>query len=103
MPTALNEMSTRPAFSTTDWRCVLIGPLVEGIHLCGQVGPRGKYVGPLSREGAGDGAADRASGAVDHCNLVLEHHDGVDAAASGKWAPVSAQFAGRPASVREWS
>jgi hypothetical protein len=33
-----------------------------------------KEPGPLGGEGARDRAADRASGAVDHRNLVLQHH-----------------------------
>jgi hypothetical protein len=39
-----------------------------------QVAPGEKDVGPLEREGACDSAADRASGSVDHRNLVLQHH-----------------------------
>src|SRR6266404_9598455 len=63
------------------------------------VAPGEKKLGPLARKGACDSAADRASGSVDHRNLVLQHHlwflsvpavravDDVDTATSGKWAP----------------
>ncbi len=36
--------------------------------------PGEKEIGPLERKGACDSAADRASGSVDHRNLVLQHH-----------------------------
>src|SRR5687767_15591392 len=36
--------------------------------------PGEKELGALRRKGARDSAADRASGSVDHRNLVLEHH-----------------------------
>ena len=60
--------------------------------------PGEKHLGPLAREGACDGAADRASGSVDHRDLVLQHHrlvlsvsysavDDADTATSGNWAP----------------
>src|SRR6266508_5163319 len=39
-----------------------------------QVAPGEKKIGPLSRKGACDSAADRASGSVDHRNLVRQHH-----------------------------
>src|SRR5260370_21480442 len=39
-----------------------------------QVAPGEKKLGPLTRKGACDRAADRASGSVDHRNLVLQHH-----------------------------
>src|SRR5918996_5209711 len=39
-----------------------------------QVAPGEKKIGPLARKGARDSAADRASGSVDHRNLVLQHH-----------------------------
>ena len=39
-----------------------------------QVAPGEKELGPLRGKGACDSAADRASGAVDHRNLVLQHH-----------------------------
>src|ERR671919_1114848 len=39
-----------------------------------QGAPGEKEIGPLSRKGACDSAADRASGSVDHRNLVLQHH-----------------------------
>ena len=71
-----------------------------------QVAPGEEDPGPLAREGACDGAADRASGSVDHRNLVLQHHlcslllglpigavDDADTATSGNWAqPATAQF-----------
>jgi hypothetical protein len=38
------------------------------------VAPGEKELGPLSRKGACDGAADPASPSVDHRNLVLQHH-----------------------------
>ncbi len=70
------------------------GPLVERVHLRrlgGSAGgddllgdggdgcpaaPGEEELGPLGGEGACDGAADRASGAVDHRDLVLQHHLG---------------------------
>ena len=39
-----------------------------------QAAPGEKEAGPLGRKGACDSAADRASGSVDHRNLVLQHH-----------------------------
>src|SRR5918995_7197442 len=39
-----------------------------------QVAPGEKKIGPLRRKGACDSAADRASGSVNHRNLVLQHH-----------------------------
>src|SRR5215204_971796 len=36
--------------------------------------PGEKELGALRRKGACDSAADRASGSVDHRNLVLQHH-----------------------------
>jgi hypothetical protein len=36
--------------------------------------PGEKKLGPLRRKGACDSAADRASGSVDHRNLVFQHH-----------------------------
>src|ERR687897_3916487 len=39
-----------------------------------QVAPGEKKLGPLRRKGVCDSAADRASGSVDHRNLVLEQH-----------------------------
>src|ERR687897_1134331 len=39
-----------------------------------QAAPGEKELGSLSREGACDSSADCASGPVDHCNLVLQHH-----------------------------
>ena len=39
-----------------------------------QPAPGEEHLGPLAREGAGDGAADRAAGSVDHRHLVLQHH-----------------------------
>src|SRR5918996_1372545 len=39
-----------------------------------QGAPGEKEIGPLRRKGACDSAADRASGSVDHRNLVLQHH-----------------------------
>ena len=92
MPIALNEMSTRPAASTTDCRCASTAALVERVDLRRVGGPAGgamslrdarrapgwrpgeEDLGALRREGAGDGAADRAAGAVDHRDLVLQHH-----------------------------
>ena len=41
-----------------------------------QVAPGEKQRGPLGHEGAGDGAADLASGSVDHGNLVPQDHLG---------------------------
>src|SRR5260370_39398187 len=38
------------------------------------VASREKKLGPLTRKGTRDSAADRASGSVDHRNLVLEQH-----------------------------
>src|SRR6266852_9582515 len=38
------------------------------------VASREKKLGPLTRKGTRDGAADPASRSVDHRNLVLEHH-----------------------------
>src|SRR5262245_35154222 len=39
--------------------------------------PGKKEPGPLARKGARDCAADRASGSVDHRNLVFQHHSGL--------------------------
>ena len=39
-----------------------------------QVAPGEEEIGPLSRKGPCDSAADPASGSVDHRNLVLQHH-----------------------------
>src|SRR5215207_9231420 len=39
-----------------------------------QVAPGEKKLGPLRRKGVCDSAADRASGSVDHRNLVLQQH-----------------------------
>jgi len=36
--------------------------------------PGEKKLGSLAREGACDSTADRASGPVDHRNLILQHH-----------------------------
>jgi hypothetical protein len=36
--------------------------------------PGEKELGPLRRKGARNSTADRASGSVDHYNLVLQHH-----------------------------
>src|SRR5215510_716154 len=36
--------------------------------------PGEKKLGPLVRKGACDSTADRASSAIDHRNLVLQHH-----------------------------
>jgi hypothetical protein len=36
--------------------------------------PGEKEIGPFRRKGACDSTADRASGSVDHRNLVLQHH-----------------------------
>src|SRR5215208_8298011 len=44
----------------------------DRFHRCAQA-PGQKKVGPLARKGACDGTADRASGAVDHRDLVLQH------------------------------
>src|SRR5882757_2618428 len=38
------------------------------------VASREKKPGPLTRKGACDSTADRTSGSVDHCDLILEHH-----------------------------
>src|SRR5260370_1898475 len=38
------------------------------------VASREKKLGPLTRKGTRDSAADRASGSVDHRNLLLEQH-----------------------------
>src|SRR5260370_41536065 len=38
------------------------------------VAPREKKLGPLTRKGTRDSAADRTSSSVDHRNLVLEQH-----------------------------
>src|SRR6266496_2397867 len=40
----------------------------------GPLAPGEKEPGPLGGKGAGDSAADRASGSVDHRDLVLQHH-----------------------------
>ena len=50
-----------------------------GVYLCDRGDRRPEAAGeeqrgPLGREGACDGAADRAAGSVDHHNLVLQHH-----------------------------
>jgi hypothetical protein len=47
--------------------------LGESLDGC-QVAPGEKQLGPLRRKRACDSAADRASGSVDHRNLVLQHH-----------------------------
>src|SRR5262245_47180960 len=47
--------------------------LSDSLDRC-PVPPGEKKLGPLARKGACDSAADRASGSVDHCNLVLQHH-----------------------------
>jgi len=39
-----------------------------------QASPGEKQPGPLARKGTRDGATDRASGPVDHGNLVLQKH-----------------------------
>src|SRR5580692_18331 len=39
-----------------------------------QFAPGEKDLCPLVCEGACDAAADVASGAIDHCNFVLQHH-----------------------------
>ena len=38
------------------------------------VAPREKKTSPLACKGACDRAADRASGSINHCNLVLQYH-----------------------------
>ncbi len=47
--------------------------LGDNLDRC-QVAPGEKQLGPLRPKGACDSAADRASGSVDHRNLVLQHH-----------------------------
>jgi len=43
----------------------------------GQQAPRQEEPGPFAREGAGHRGADRAAGAVDHRNFVVQHHLGL--------------------------
>src|SRR6266566_10013927 len=78
-----------------------------------QVAPGEKKIGPLSRKGACDSAADRASGSVDHRNLVRQHHlwflsvPGVGSCMGGKtsllspwrWSPGPAPAARAPLSA----
>ena len=82
-----------------------LGGSAGGDHLLGdnfdrcQVAPGEKKVGPFRRKGACDSAADRATGSVDHRDLVLEHHfgfpfrvravDDADTTSWGKWAPTT--------------
>src|SRR5918993_940112 len=47
--------------------------LADNFDWC-QVASGEKEIGPLSRKGACDSAADRAPGSVYHRNLVLQHH-----------------------------
>ena len=77
-----------------------------------QIAAGEKKIGSLRRKGAYDSAADRASGSVDHRNLVLQHHlwfllapgwspadlmsqhlvravNDVDTAISARWAPAN--------------
>ena len=73
--------------------------LGDRVDRCPDARPVRKTLGPLAREGACDGAADRTSGSVDHRNLVLQHHrcvpslewlravDDADTATAGNWAP----------------
>ena len=74
--------------------------------------PVRKSLAPSTRKGACDSAADRASGSVDHRNLVLQHHlwflpsgwsmmQTPRARESGR--PPTAQFAPRPVSIQDGS
>jgi hypothetical protein len=92
MPIALKEMSTRPALVGHGPQMLVHRLLVEGVdlrrvggsasgtdvrgdNLDGYQGaPSEKHVGTLRRKRACDRAADRASGSVDHRDLVLQHH-----------------------------
>src|ERR687898_3444469 len=83
------DISTRPALSVTDVMCSPRSLHVKGIALrhtadpptemslaAAWTGARRRPVrkpGPLAREGACDGTADRAPGSVEHRDLVLRH------------------------------
>ena len=91
MPIALNEISTRPALSITDCRCPSMACSSRASTSAASADPPAgrrpwrqfrrcqlasgqEQPGPLGPEGACDSTTGRASGSVDHRNLVLEHH-----------------------------
>src|SRR5437016_4505534 len=92
MPTALNEMSTRPDFLDHDVEMRIDGLAVEGVdhrsfgrRSCptdlphegfdgSSVMIRKKQLCPLARERACDGASDCASGSVNDSDLVFQQH-----------------------------
>src|SRR5579863_7026671 len=80
-----------------------------------QFAPGEKNLRPLACEGA-CGAADVASGTVDHCNFVLQHHvrflsvlsvnvrivNDVDTRTPGKWAPTNRPVRPSAGVYTEW-
>ena len=92
IPTALNEMSTRPARLDHRLQVPIDRVLVEGVDLCRLGESAGstdvgrnrldgsqrvsgeEHLRPLLGEGAGDGTSDRPSGSIDHGDLVLQQH-----------------------------
>src|SRR5262249_12633425 len=91
MPTPSNEISTRPASSITDCRCLSTAsssrastsaasadPLAETISFATidgrPVAPGKKKFGSFASEGARDSATYSASGSINYSDLVLQQH-----------------------------